>query len=353
MTRTKGLFLSLFAASLIQVPALASVDTAHILDAYGPFFGEDFDKKFEGVHAYYETPEDFTQRDYAKLQWSISELKNSRSKYALERLEMLREAYPESELVAYYLGVAYNQANQPEKALLILDPLAENLEDTAVSDLKRLPVITEQVQAYLLQNQPESAYRLFQQNRLDTNALPLQELREYQVMEVDLLMRNGQYVQAYKILTDFSTRERISRARQDILRQNARRLGRVYYDLAKAYYDEREYIESFQHARIAYDLDPENIAYLKLSNEAHEYLLAGIRMRFQRALPQLRNYILNMRYDLDLADYDALYREYLRFRRNKEVSFVMEDVYRDYLPANMFDVLKRVEKELIYRGFEL
>lgn len=303
---------------------------------------------------YFETDLGMTRDDYSRYQAAEGLRREGKLDLALEMLDLLYKAYPDSVPVRYQMTKLYLTLNKPEQALDILEATIKGmspLEDEDQPVLYELVML--EITAYQSMNQPAKALATLQNAPLKPQLLSAGKQEDYYLTLATLMLQTGRSEEAYHyLMAILETNQRASSTRDTLLKWSPG-LAEDLYRLASDAYRQNNFIRSQHLALICYNLNPVPVKYTQLLARAQAQVLDLINEHFERALEPLKAAVSQMRYNLQQGDYQALYKVYLGLRDNKDVAFFLNHDYEGYLPASMQVVLREVEDDLKARGFKI
>ncbi|MBF2053706.1 MAG: hypothetical protein IGS03_09625 [Candidatus Sericytochromatia bacterium] len=291
--------------------------------------------------------------DLNRFQTAEGFLKERQADQALTLCLSLRESYPEHVELAFLTADAWLATEKPEEALLVLESLESQLADKPVSVSDRLTLVYKQAQAYLQQNEPVHALKVFQAAELQPQNMSVLDQERFHMIMADLLFANQNYLGSYQQLQAVMRLPLVSDRGHIAINKIKPRLAALMHKQAKEAQFTRDYFAAETAAREAIRLDPNPIEYVHTLNSARQNMNREMQARFQRALPAIKNAMLNMRYALEIEDYPMLNREYMRFKSDRDTAFVLDENHRPYLPRQMYTVVEQVEKTLQAEGYQL
>lgn len=332
--------------------ALTTAPAAQALDLYQLKMPE-LESSVRLLQNYASLNHGMSMADLNRFQTAEGLLKERQVDQALTICLSLRETYPEHLALAFLTADAWLANQQAEEALLVLDSLESQLADKPVSLSDRLTLTYKQARAYLQQNEPAHALKIFQAAELKPEDLSVLDQERFHMIMADLLFANQNYLGSYQQLQAVMRLPLISDRGHIAINKIKPRLAALMHKQAKEAQFTRDYFAAESAAREAIRLDPNPIEYVYTLNQARQNMNREMQARFQRALPAIKTTMLNMRYALEIEDYPMLNREYLRFKSDRDTAFVLDENHRPYLPRQMYEVVEQVEKTLQNEGYQI
>jgi len=306
------------------------------------------------VQNYFETDLGMTRDDYARFQNAEGLVREGKLDMAMVMLDLLYKAYPDSVPVKYQMAMLYLSMRKPEQALDILQATIKGMAPLEDEDQ---PVLHElvrlEISAYQAMNQPAKALAALQNAPVKPGLLTPGQQEDYYLTLAGLMMQTGQSEEAYHyLMAILATGQRAENTRSALIKWSPG-LAESLYRLATDSYRQNNFMRTQHLALICYNLNPEPVKYTQLLAQAQAQVLDQVNEHFDKALNPLTDAVRQLRYDLEQGDYQAVYKEYLSLRENKDVAFFLNHDYEGYLPASMQVVLKEVEDDLKARGFKI
>jgi len=339
--KKQTLLLSSLLLSALMFPAQAAIDLAPLneMDRF--------------TRTYFALNQGLEHADLLQMQMAEGLLKEFQVNQALTIMLKLYKKYPEHVGVALQTSQAWMAVKRPEEALLVLESLESQLAEKQVSSQLKLDLAVKKSNAYLLQQEPAHALKIFQNTDLEPKAMALLDQEKYYLTYANLLYENQNYLGAYQQMSKVLELPLLSDKGHLSLNKMKPHLARLMHQQALDAYWARDYFRSVEAAREAIRLDPWPVAYVNTVHRARLRLNETMHERFQSILPALKTSILNMRYAMEIDDIQMLYREYSRFKSDRSTSFVLDEEYRPYLPQQMYIVIEQVEEALRGQGYQL
>lgn len=290
--------------------------------------------------------------DNTSLEMAQAYITDFRYDEAAPILEQLAHKYPEQPEVGLLQAQLWLKQGKVEPARLKLESLREKCKTDKYPEMA-FRLLVAHVQSYLMTGESDYAYKLFKQADLKPMQLSPPARSRYQQLQNRLLFLTGTTSAAMEQVARQAEAHSLTDGNLPCRGEYSPKLARKSYQKAEAAYARGQYEHALSLALFAREMDPNPVAYTLLVTRANREVQQELGERFRRALPQIKMHIMNMRYALDLGDYQSLYREYLRFKADEDIAVIMKPAYRDYLPSQMYDVVLEVERTLHREGFNI
>jgi tetratricopeptide (TPR) repeat protein len=294
--------------------------------------------------------------DYADMQMVYAQIRDRDFEAAHSSLEQLIRTYPERPELSLLMGQVHLLEFNPEDALRAFQDAeskaAKEPYKEQFTPSQHLEVRVGMSQAHTQLGNYSAALQVLSDAPLDAAQLSATDKETWYLSKAKAAYNNKDLDSVYIYLQQALSAGK-SPAVLDFEQQVKGKLAEHKYQQGLAAYRREHFGEALKSLRIAMDLNPDNIDYVRLMNDTHSRFVDEVRIRVQKMRPLLRQSLEDMRWALEVDDYDQVYRQYQKLLQNPDVDFFIGNNYRGYLPDEMRSSLVFIETTLRGRGYRV
>lgn len=332
---------------------LNTVGTTHVLAKENDFSSLKSELAIaeKQVHNYYKPAYGLSTQEEGDLQGAQALLKTYRSEAAHNRLEPLAKKYPNHYLIQLHYAEALMDIGKIEESIQSIDRFLNTERSELLTADQQFKLQQMNVRAYTMQDQAPMALRILKNNLPEYERLSNPYREAYFLLWAETYMANKQPFEAYEALQKGVNSGLQSKESRSQLQMLSEELAEKLYQSALNDYDDSNYARAVDQLLAAYSLNPTPLKYSQDMSRSQGRFLRLYENRFNASRSFLINTVSNMRYAMSNRDYNNLYREYLRLRADRNVSFLL--LHKEYLPINMRKAIESVEETLLRQGLKI